>query len=52
MTNKRTTCCICGKETERYGNDPWPVKSEGLCCDKCNFTVVIPARKKQWAEGH
>ena len=37
-------CCICGKEFEGWGNNPWPVKSEGLCCDDCNMEHVIPAR--------
>ena len=38
-------CCICGKEImEKYGNNPWPVKEEGECCDDCNIKYVIPAR--------
>lgn len=37
-------CCICGKEFEGWGNNPWPVKSEGLCCDDCNMEYVIPKR--------
>ena len=36
---EKTKCCICGKEIKGYGNNPWPVKKEGLCCD-------IPARIK------
>jgi DNA-directed RNA polymerase subunit RPC12/RpoP len=39
-------CVICGKEFEGYGNNPWPVKSRGRCCDECNLNVVIPARLK------
>lgn len=39
------TCCICGKEFEGWGNNPWPVgKTTEKCCDKCNMEVVIPAR--------
>lgn len=41
---EKTNCCICGKEIKGYGNNPWPVKKEGLCCDECNSEVVIPAR--------
>lgn len=37
-------CCICGEPLEGYGNDPWPVKEEGQCCDACNDKFVIPAR--------
>lgn len=42
---KKKICCICGKEfNEGFGNNPWPVKKEGECCNYCNATVVIPAR--------
>lgn len=41
---KKIKCCICGKEFIGWGNNPWPVKEEGICCDKCNWTKVIPAR--------
>ena len=38
-------CCICGRELrELEGNNPWPVKDEGECCDECNYQKVIPAR--------
>lgn len=37
-------CVICGKSFTGWGNDPWPVKEEGYCCDKCNMEVVLPAR--------
>lgn len=43
---KKTKCCICGKEITGYGNDPYPVKEEGLCCDLCNWTVVLKERKR------
>ena len=33
-------CCICGKRFKGYGNNPWPVKEDGRCCDECNKTVV------------
>ncbi len=52
-------CCICGQEIlDAFGNDPWPVKDEGKCCDNCNLTVVLKARldiintsKKENKEG-
>lgn len=37
-------CCICGKKIIGYGNDPWPVKMDGECCDECNITHVVLAR--------
>lgn len=42
MKNK---CCLCGKEFEGYGNNPDPLaSSKKVCCDKCNWEKVIPAR--------
>ena len=43
---KVTKCCFCGKEIRGYGNNPWPVSSDGECCDDCNWSLVIPARLK------
>lgn len=39
-------CCICGKEINGHGNNPYPVKDDGRCCAECNATVVIPERIK------
>lgn len=44
------TCCICGKEIRGYGNNPYPVKNYGKCCDKCNIEVVIPERLNSYDE--
>lgn len=44
---KTEKCCICGKEIIGWGNNPAPVKNEGLCCDECCSKVVIPARYNQ-----
>ena len=33
-------CCICGKRFKGYGNNPEPIKSEGVCCDECNQKVI------------
>ena len=33
-------CCLCGKAYSGYGNDPWPLKDTGRCCDDCNEKVV------------
>lgn len=37
-------CCICGEPLGKYGHNPYPIKEEGECCDKCNLTKVLPAR--------
>lgn len=41
---KMKKCCICGGTFLGYGNNPAPVKTEGVCCDYCNARVVIPTR--------
>lgn len=50
MRNKMK-CCICGSEIGKYGNNPWPVKEKGECCDMCNMTVVLKARIKMLNEN-
>ena len=40
-------CCICGKIMKGYSNNAEPVVHNGLCCDKCNETIVIPVRFKE-----
>lgn len=52
ITLEKKTCCICGKKFGGYGNNPWPVKQDGECCDDCNFTKVIPARIKLSTKQH
>ncbi len=34
------TCCLCGKTIKGWGNNPWPLKNEGVCCDECNQKVI------------
>ena len=41
---EKKVCCICGKEYEGYGYNPFPVKKEGYCCQSCNYSVVVPER--------
>lgn len=38
------TCVICGKTFIGYGNNTFPVKDDGVCCDDCNAKHVIFAR--------
>jgi hypothetical protein len=41
-------CVLCKKHCENeYGNNPDPVATDGVCCDSCNLTKVIPARLAQ-----
>jgi len=37
----KITCCFCNKIKPEYGNNPFPLKDEGLCCDECNIVVVL-----------
>lgn len=46
MKNEIKTCCICGNTFVGWGNNPWPVKDDGECCDECNDKVVLIARLK------
>lgn len=41
---KKKICCLCGQEYEGWGNNPYPLATEGECCDSCNMAKVIPAR--------
>lgn len=34
-------CCICGNQILDYGNNPYPVKANGKCCDDCNKLVIL-----------
>lgn len=36
-------CCICGKEINGYGNNPWPIDEhkDARCCDECNISVIL-----------
>lgn len=43
-SNEKQVCCICGKEYEGYGNNPYPYKKSGSCCNQCNHDYVIPSR--------
>ena len=37
-------CCICKKKFEGWGHNPSPIKHNGLCCDKCYRSQVVPER--------
>jgi hypothetical protein len=45
-------CCICGVKIQGYGNNPYPVREDGECCDSCNTLIVIPARILRIKGGH
>lgn len=45
MTEQKV-CCICKKHFSERGNNPFPIKKKGVCCDDCNHFEVIPARMK------
>tara|TARA_R110001592_G_scaffold338236_1_gene625202 strand:- start:6766 stop:6939 length:174 start_codon:yes stop_codon:yes gene_type:complete len=43
QTKLEKKCGICEEMYIGYGNNANPV-IDGKCCDKCNFTIVIPTR--------
>ena len=43
-SSKEQKCCICGKTFYGYGNDPYPLKEEGECCESCQWEKVLPER--------
>lgn len=46
IKEERRECCICGEPLQKgeHGNNPAPLRDEGVCCDHCHFHRVIPAR--------
>lgn len=44
------TCSICQNGFSEWGNNAQPI-NDGRCCDKCNNTVVIPARIIRYARS-
>lgn len=50
QNQKKFKCCLCGKDTEGFGNNPYPLgylEKNEICCDTCNAIKVIPARIQQ-----
>lgn len=50
--NEKKVCCICGKTFYGWGNNPYPVVSEGECCDMCNLWKVLPKRMELYVKYH
>ena len=42
-------CCLCGKRIDGHPNSAAPLE-DGVCCDECNATKVIPERIKMAKE--
>ncbi len=42
--SKSFECTICKGEFEGWGANPQPLVLNGMCCDNCDKTKVIPAR--------
>ena len=43
IVEEKKICSICGKVFVGFGNNASPI-NDGICCDNCNSTVVIPER--------
>ena len=41
---RKYTCVICSKVCSGFGNNPFPIKNSGECCNTCNAIKVIPER--------
>ena len=39
-------CIFCKTLKEGHGNNPFPIRENGKCCDECNQKYVIPERIK------
>lgn len=52
MKKETFKCCICDTLIlSSHGNNPWPVKDHGKCCDTCNSNTVIPMRIAWYTTG-
>ena len=40
-------CVICSNKINGHGNNAEPY-SDGICCDECNYTVVVPLRIQEF----
>ena len=43
ITTRKYTCCLCGKEFEGHGNNPYPLVGKE-CCTACDCIYVNPIR--------
>lgn len=39
--DRTQVCPICGETFIGYGNNPYPIAKDGLCCDDCNMWVIV-----------
>lgn len=39
-------CCICKEKYWGFGNNPYPIRKKGRCCNKCNSKVIVARLKK------
>lgn len=42
----KNKCNLCDVEFKGFGNNPYPLREKGTCCDGCNITKVVPERMK------
>ena len=40
MKLSKYICVICKRIKPGFGNNPYPIKNSGRCCNNCNFTVI------------
>jgi len=44
-------CTLCEETFNGYGNNPWPLASEGRCCNTCNADVLVARMIGVYAEN-
>ena len=47
---EKMICVVCGNEFWGWGHNPQPIKEDGVCCNRCNQMIVIPARLLEASE--
>lgn len=50
-TNTKQVCAICGETFIGYGNNPYPIKEQGRCCDECNKLVIGERIYRRFVRG-
>jgi hypothetical protein len=50
ILNKR--CVFCRVAVDyRFAHNPAPIYEDGVCCETCNYQIVIPKRISLWARN-
>lgn len=42
----KNRCVICKEDFKGHGHNPKPLVEFGVCCDRCNLTVILQRLKE------